>query len=260
MGKDKVSKASKPPGGRGEPTINPPVPGPKGKRANRPPYPPPPPGGRRRSHGRGCCCRCCCWMIFLIILLVLLVAAASAIVYLIYRPQRPSFTVSSIKISTLNFTSATHLTTAISLSVIARNPNKNVRFNYDDTDITVYKTSPKDDDVVIGEGKIASFVHGGKNTTLLVAEIGSPKGDLDDESATKLKGELKEKKGVVIKVVLETNVNLKMGALVTPKSGIQVTCQGIKAVAPNGNKATTATTSDAKCSVDLRYKIWEITF
>jgi len=261
MTDDRVYPASKPPAVvGGAPTTNPTFPPTKAQlyNANRPAYRPP--AGRRRSHSRGCCCRCCCWTIFAIILLVLIVAAASAVVYLIYRPQRPSFTISSLKISSLNITSANHLTTAISLSVIAKNPNKNVGFTYDAADITVYKSSPGDDDVIIGKGSIPSFVHGKKNTTLLKSTIGGPPEDLDELSAGKLKGELKAKKAVSIKIVLNTKVKVKMGSLKAPKSGIRVTCQGIKAVAPAGKTATTATTSAAKCKVDLRIKIWKLTF
>ncbi|KAJ4916048.1 Late embryogenesis abundant (LEA) hydroxyproline-rich glycoprotein family [Raphanus sativus] len=146
------------------------------------------------------------------------------------------------------------------LSVIAKNPNKNVGFDYDATDITVFKTSPGDDDVVIGKGSIPSFFHGKKNTTLLKSTIGSPPGDLDELSAGKLKGELKAKKAVAIKIVLDTKVKVKMGSVKSPKSGIRVTCEGIKAAAPTGKKATTAATSAAKCKVDLRIKIWKFTF
>ncbi|KFK43947.1 hypothetical protein AALP_AA1G195300 [Arabis alpina] len=263
MTDDRVYPASKPPGvvGGGGATTNPTFPATKAQlySANRPPYRPPA-GRSRRTHSRGCCCRCCCWTIFVIILLILIAAAVSAVVYLIYRPKQPSFTVSSLKISTLNFTSATHLTTSIQLSVIAINPNKNVGFNYDVTDITVYKTSAGDDDVVLGKGTIGSFVHGKKNTTLLRSSIVSPPEDLDEISAGKLKGDLKAKKGVAIKIVLNTKVKVKMGSVKSPKSGFRVTCEGIKAAAPTGKKAAMATTSAAKCKVDLRFKIWKITF
>ncbi|CAF2109181.1 unnamed protein product [Brassica oleracea var. botrytis] len=259
MTDDRVYPASKPPGVAGA-TANPTFPATKAQlySANRPAYRPPAP--RRRTHSRGCCCRCCCWTIFVIILLILLVAAASAVVYLIYRPQRPSFTVSSLKVSSLNLTSSTHLATAISLSVVAKNPNKNVGFSYDAADVTVYRVSPGDDDVVIGKGSIASFVHGKKNTTLLRSTVGSPPGDLDELSAGKLKGDLKAKRGVAVKIVLNTKVTVKMGAVKTPKSGIRVTCEGIRAVAPTGKKATAAVTTAAKCKVDLRFKVLKFTF
>ncbi|KAJ0257248.1 hypothetical protein HA466_0081480 [Hirschfeldia incana] len=256
MTDDRVYPASKPPG-----AANPTFPANKAQlySANRPAYRQPA-SRHRRTHSRGCCCRCCCWTIFALILLILIAAAASAVVYLIYRPRQPTFTVSSLKVSSLNFTSANHLTTAIALSVIAKNPNKNVGFTYDATDITVFKVSPGDDDVVIGKGSIPSFLHGKKNTTLLKSTIGSAPGDLDELSAGKLKGELKAKKSVAIKIVLDTKVKVKMGSVKSPKSGIRVTCEGIKAAAPSGKKATTAGTSGAKCKVDLRIKIWKFTF
>ncbi|XP_010537561.1 PREDICTED: uncharacterized protein LOC104812217 [Tarenaya hassleriana] len=258
MTDDRVYPASRPPTTAANPTF----PATKAQlyNANRPAYRPPPPG-RGRRHSRGSCFRCCCWTILVIILLLLLAAAAVAVLYLIYRPHRPSFTVSSLKISSLNFTSSstTHLTTAISLAVVARNPNKNVEFFYDDTSINVAATSGEDD-VTIGQGSFPAFVHGDKNTTLLRVSVGSPAQDLDELSASKLKGEIKSKKGLEMKIVLDTKVRVKMGSLKTPKTLVRVTCDGIKATAPTGKTATTATTSGAKCKVDLRFKIWKVTF
>ncbi|KAG2299589.1 hypothetical protein Bca52824_036061 [Brassica carinata] len=61
-----------------------------------------------------------------------------------------------------------------------------------------------------------------KNTTLLKSTIGSAPGDLDELSAGKLKGKLKVKKAVPIKIVLDTKVKVKMGSMKRPKSGIRV--------------------------------------
>ncbi|KAL0885849.1 hypothetical protein Bca101_009832 [Brassica carinata] len=71
------------------------------------------------------------------------------------------------------------------------------------------------------KGSVPSFVHGKKNTTLLKSTIGSAPGDLDELSAGKL-GELKAKKAVPIKIVLDTKVKVKMGSAKRPKSGIRV--------------------------------------
>ncbi|KAJ0247298.1 hypothetical protein HA466_0167300 [Hirschfeldia incana] len=76
--------------------------------------------------------------------------------------------------------------------------------------------------------------------------IGSAPGDLDELSAGKLKGELKAKKLVAIKIMLDTKVKVKMGSVKSPKSGNMVTHEGIKAVAPTEKKAATAATSAAK--------------
>ncbi|XVF74395.1 hypothetical protein PTKIN_Ptkin13bG0107100 [Pterospermum kingtungense] len=221
--------------------------------ASRPLYRPQ--ANRRHRYRRSGCCSCCLWTTVAILVLILLAAIAGAILYVLYRPHRPTFTVSSLKVSTLNITSASKLITNINLNVTAKNPNKKLVYTYDPTTITLFTN----DDIDIGDGSFGAFVHGTKNTTLLKATITSNQ-DLDDTSAGKLKTALKSKNGLPLKIKLDTKVKAKMGALKTPKLGIRVTCEGIKVTAPTGKSATTASTSNAKCKVDLRIKIWKWTF
>ena len=103
-------------------------------------------------------------------------------------------------------------------------------------------------------------MHGTKNATLLKAAITSSNQELDDTSAGKIKTALKSKNGLPLKIKLDTKVKAKIGALKTPKLGIRVICEGIKVTVPQGKSATTASTSNAKCKVDLRLKIWKWTF
>ncbi|TYJ34071.1 hypothetical protein E1A91_A05G144600v1 [Gossypium mustelinum] len=235
-------------------TSNPSFPATKAQQygATRPVYRPQP----ERHRYRRSCCSCCLWTIIAILVLILIAAVASAILYVLYRPHRPTFTVSSLKISALNVTSASKLITNINLNVTAKNPNKKVVYSYNPITVSLVT----DDDIAIGEGSFGSFVHGTKNTTLLKAAITSSNQELDDASAAKLKKALKSKKGLPLKIKLDTKVEAKMGALKTPKVGIRVVCEGIKATAPKAKSATTASTSNAKCKVDLRLKIWKWTF
>ncbi|KAJ6696297.1 LATE EMBRYOGENESIS ABUNDANT (LEA) HYDROXYPROLINE-RICH GLYCOPROTEIN FAMILY [Salix koriyanagi] len=221
--------------------------------ATRPTYRPQ--ANRKRS--RGCCCAYVLWTTVVIFILVVLAAIAGAIIYVLYRPHRPSFDVSGLKISSLNLTSTSHLTTNINLNITARNPNRKLVYTYNPITITV--TTEKDG-IVVGSGLLPSFVHGTKNTTFLRAAITSSGVQLDDVSAGKLKADLKSRNGVALKLELETKVKVKMGGIKTPKARIRVTCQGIKAAVPSGNKTTTASLSNAKCKVDLRIKIWKWTF
>ncbi|KAK8478750.1 hypothetical protein V6N13_138807 [Hibiscus sabdariffa] len=221
--------------------------------ASRPPYRPQP---NRHRYRRSCCCSCCLWTTIAILVLILIAAIAGAALYVLYRPHRPTFTVSSLKVSTLNVTSASKLITNISLTVEAKNPNKKLVYSYDPTTISITTS----DGIDIGDGSFGSFVHGTKNTTLLKAAITSSNQELDDTSAGKLKTDLKSSKGLPLKIKLETKVKAKMGALKTPKLGIRVACEGIKITVPKGKSATTASTSNAKCKVDLKIKIWRWTF
>ncbi|KAJ6704369.1 LATE EMBRYOGENESIS ABUNDANT (LEA) HYDROXYPROLINE-RICH GLYCOPROTEIN FAMILY [Salix viminalis] len=192
--------------------------------ATRPTYRPQ--ANRKRS--RGCCCACVLWTTVVIFILVVLAAIAGAIIYVLYRPHRPSFDVSGPQKSLLSTSPQPPISPPTSIS-----------------------TSP---------GFFPSFVHGTKNTTFLRAAITSSGVQLDDVSAGKLKADLKSKNGVALKLELETKVKVKMGGIKTPKARIRVTCQGIKATVPSGNKTTTASVSNAKCKADLRIKIWKWTF
>ncbi|KVI05904.1 NDR1/HIN1-like protein 6 [Cynara cardunculus var. scolymus] len=250
---EKIYPASKPTTGAGAvptaPTANPSFPASKAHlyNATRPVYRPQP----RRSR-RSCCCSCCLWITFTIIILIVIAAIAGGVVYVLYRPHRPTFSVSSVRVSQFNLTSSNKLTTKFNFTVTARNPNKKIVFYYDPVSISF-----NSNDVDVGDGSIPAFTMGKKNTTTLRAIVSTSGQTVDANS--NLKSDLKNKKSVPLKIQLDTKVKAKIGSFKTKKVPIRVTCEGIKAAAPTGKTATTATTSDAKCKVDLRIKIWKWT-
>lgn len=103
------------------------------------------------------------------------------------------------------------------------------------------------------------FEHGKKNTTVLKASILRSGVALESDDAARLKSSMKSKNGLALKVKLETKVKAKMGNLKTPKVRIRVACDGIRVTLPAGKKPATASTSNAKCDVDVRFKIWKWT-
>ncbi|XP_047317009.1 NDR1/HIN1-like protein 6 [Impatiens glandulifera] len=223
--------------------------------ASRPAYRPQP---RHRSR-RSCCCRCCLWTTFSIILLLFLLAIAGAVLWVIYRPHRPNFSVSTFQISQFNLTGSSNsqlITSTFNLTLIARNPNKKLVFFYDPISVSV----STDRGTHLGDGTFPAFTHSTKNTTTLKTTIGGGGGQsIDDASATGLKSDLK-KNSLPLKVQLDTKVKVKMGSLNTKKVPIRVTCTGINAAVPTGKTpATPASTGKIKCKVDARIKIWKWT-
>ncbi|XP_059644016.1 NDR1/HIN1-like protein 10 [Cornus florida] len=213
----------------------------------RQPYRPQPP---RRRRSRSCCC---CWTILSIILfLILITAIASTVLWLIYRPQRPAFSLSSLQISQFNLTTSSQLSSRFNLTVTARNPNKELVFLYEP--ITVSVTV---DGVDVGNGSFSGFVHGKKNTTTLRTPMIRSGQSMDSKSVGILKSDMK--KSLELKVQLDTKVRVKVGSLKTMRVGLRVSCDDIRAAVPTGKSATTATTSDDKCEVDFRIKIWKWT-
>lgn len=207
----------------------------------------------KRRHRRSCCCSCCLWTTLFIILILILVAIAGAVLWVLYRPHRPSFSVSSLQLSQFNLTS-TGVTSKFNVTLLARNPNKKIKFFYDPINVSILS-----DGVDIGDGSFPSFEHGTKNTTTLKAVISSSGQSLDSTQISTLKSDLKNQNGLPLTIQLNTKVKVKVGGLKTKKIGIRVTCEGIKLAVPTGKTPTSATTSNIKCKVDLRIKIWKWT-
>lgn len=216
---------------------------------NRPMYRPQPPAKRRKTR-RGICCSCCCWLVLIIIALILLAAIAGGIFYVLYRPQRPSFSVSSLQLATLNISASNQVTSKLVVAVTARNPNRKVVFIYDPISISVTSNG-----VDFGEGSFPALVHGAKNTTVMRATVSSSGNIVDASAAAGLK-----KSSVPLEIELETKAGIKIGKLKTKKIGIKVNCNGIQISSPKGKKAPPPSTPDASCKVKLRIKIWKWSF
>ncbi|KAJ6802313.1 uncharacterized protein M6B38_194660 [Iris pallida] len=210
---------------------------------------------RRRRSGRGCCCSCCLWLTLILIAAVLLAAIAGGVFYVLYRPRRPTFTVSSLCLSQLNLTSpANLLASRLDLSVTARNPNREVEFAYDPVSVSV----SSDSGVHLGDGSFPPFLHGAKNTTVLRTSVSSS-GESVDSSAV---SDLKKKSTIPVVIELDTRAGVKVGKLKTKKIGIRVRCEGVSVPVPKNKKgaaAAAATTPDVSCKVKLRIKIWKWT-
>ncbi|XP_074289260.1 uncharacterized protein LOC141614413 [Silene latifolia] len=115
-----------------------------------------------------------------------------------------------------------------------------------------------------GNGSAPGFTHVAGNTTVLHVTVASDATrDLDSESVSRLRSDLKKKVGFPVSVELDTMVHLQMGNVKTKKVGVRVTCDGVKGFQPKNATSkvgTLGTTSSAKCKVDLRIKIWKFTF
>ncbi|KAK9996230.1 hypothetical protein SO802_020916 [Lithocarpus litseifolius] len=182
-------------------------------------------------------------------------ATNGAIVYVLYRPHHPTFSVTNLKVLHLNVTSSSTINSKFDLNITAKNPNKKLDYIYDTITVSLLSN-----DIDIGDSTIPAFVQGKKDTTLLKVDITNTSNTLDSGSVSTLKMDLKRKSDIPLTIKIDTKVKAKMGGLKTPKVGIRVTCNGITATAPTGKTVATASTSASKCKVDIRIKIWKWTF
>ncbi|KAB8098465.1 hypothetical protein EE612_027693 [Oryza sativa] len=264
-------------------------PAPKSQMYQRPIYRPQAAAAKRRR-GRSCRCSfCCCfcWALLVVILLALVAAVAGGAFYLLYRPHRPSFTVSSVKLTALNLSSSPtspSLTDSIQLTVTAKNPNKKVVYLYDDFS---FSASTAANAVPLGAATSPGFTHDAGNTTVFSATIAANAVAVDPAAAA---SDIKKSGAFSVAVDAETRAGVRVGSLKTKKIGIQVHCEGIKVTPPppaalprpkavkgkNGTvlapapapadsdtaatTAATVSTAAHSCKVRVRVKIWKWTF
>ncbi|KAK1304132.1 hypothetical protein QJS10_CPB11g02368 [Acorus calamus] len=112
---------------------------------------------------RGFCCRCFCCTICTLLVLILAVAATVGILFLIFRPKIPKYSVDRLSIAA--FTVDTNLTVnaQFDVTVTTRNPNKRIGIYYEDGS----HLSVLYDDTVLVKGAFPSFYQGHHNTTVV---------------------------------------------------------------------------------------------
>ncbi|XP_051136960.1 uncharacterized protein LOC127255472 [Andrographis paniculata] len=251
----------------------PPIPNPSAAKTQslynpaRNPYRPAPAGRsrhkRRQFSCRRCTCLTCFWSILILIAVLLLAAIAGAAFYALYHPRRPVFSVTAVKIAAFSLATAaaddsTRLTAKINVTLAARNPNKKITFVYDPISVTVFSNS-----VNISSGGAGGFTNSPDGVAAVHAAVGVASQLLDADAVKSLKsGMNRPRKGLPIEIVADTTVGVKIDKVKMKKIGIRVRCDGIRGFVPKGKKVipAAANTAGAKCTVDLRFKVFKWIF
>ncbi|KAG9154071.1 hypothetical protein Leryth_000568 [Lithospermum erythrorhizon] len=264
---DKVQPPPKHNGTTTTPSLHQPPPKPPSTTPSRQPYRPTPTylthhNRRNGCSRRRCCFLCYCWTTLFLIFILLLSCIAATIVYFLYNPKKPTFSISSLKISHFNLTTtpsdeSTTLSTKLNLTLSCKNPNKKVIFFYNPISIKLYSIH---NEVLLANGSFPYFTSQENNVTIIHRTLSLNNQVLDADSVTALRSDLKKKTGVPINIVVETKVKVKMDKIKVRKFDIVVTCEGIHGQLPKGKIPGLATTTRAKCKVDPKFKIWKITF
>lgn len=218
-------------------------------------YHPQPTPRRRQSCGRRgcCCCSCCLWitLVTVIVLFLASIAVTGAVLYALYRPHRPTFSVTSLTLSEFNLTD-TSLTSAFNLTLTARNPNQKLTLVYDEISVKILSG-----DVRIGEGYFPGFVHGRENVTTLKTSVVSRSNSIIDGVDIFMLKSIVKSGDLPVKIELDTKFK-KFGKVKAKKLRMRITCDGIIISVPTNKTATFGRISKGKCQVDLRFKIINI--
>ncbi|CAK7338653.1 unnamed protein product [Dovyalis caffra] len=112
---------------------------------------------------RSCCCKCICWTVGLLVLLLVVVGATAGILYLVFKPKIPNYSVDSLTISDLRLNFDMSLYAKFDVKITANNPNKKIGIYYEkDGLLSVWYTNTK-----LCQGSIPKFYQGHQNITKL---------------------------------------------------------------------------------------------
>ncbi|KAF8104765.1 hypothetical protein N665_0168s0008 [Sinapis alba] len=141
------------------------------------PYAPLPPP---RKRGRSCCCRCVCYTLCLLFLLVVAVGATIGILYLVFKPKLPDYSIDRLQLTQFALNQDSSLSTAFNVTITAKNPNEKIGIYYEDgSKITVWYKKTK-----LSEGSLPKFYQGHENTTVIYVEMSGQTQDATDIMTT----------------------------------------------------------------------------
>ncbi|XP_009788478.1 NDR1/HIN1-like protein 13 [Nicotiana tabacum] len=187
---------------------------------------PPPENSRRyesltkRKPQRSCCCRCLCFTLIVFLVSVIVLGVTAGVLYAVYRPESPKYTISSIAIKNFNFTSATStISPGFDIAVRAENPNDKIGIYYmKGSSVTVVYSG-----VDLSTGVLPAFFQPANNVTVFKTALKGSKVMLGSAVKSTLMNEQRKRK-VPFRVNIKAPVKIKIGAVKTWEITVKVNC------------------------------------
>ncbi|XP_060670668.1 NDR1/HIN1-like protein 6 [Ziziphus jujuba] len=85
----------------------------------------------RPQKNRSCCCKCICWTMTLIVLLLIIIGPAIGVLYLVFKPKLPNYSIDSLRISDLWLNFDMTLYAKFDVKITANNPNKKIGIHHE---------------------------------------------------------------------------------------------------------------------------------
>ncbi|CDP19803.1 unnamed protein product [Coffea canephora] len=112
---------------------------------------------------KSCCCKFLCWTISLILILLIILGATAAILYVVFQPKIPQYSVDNLRISDLRLNFDLSLYAKFNLRITADNPNKKIGIYYEKgSHLSVWYKSTD-----LCQGTLPKFYQGHQNKTVL---------------------------------------------------------------------------------------------
>ncbi|KAI5667188.1 hypothetical protein M9H77_17041 [Catharanthus roseus] len=168
---------------------------------------------------RSCCRLFLCYTIAFILIFILALAIAAGVLYLVFRPEAPKYTVSGIAIRGMNLTSSYPISPEFDVNIGADNKNKKLGIYYQSgSEIEVFYN-----DVILSNGVLPVFYQPSKNVTVFRTVLKGSNVVLGNAVRSKLVNEQKQGK-VPFRLNVKAPVKIKVGAVKTWEITVKVKC------------------------------------
>ncbi|XP_047327747.1 NDR1/HIN1-like protein 13 [Impatiens glandulifera] len=188
-------------------------------------YPPPENAHRQRLYARKgisrrrTCRRCLCYTFGILALLVFLLGITAGILYLVFKPESPKYSIETVAIRGFNLTSSSSISPEFDVTVRAENPNNKIRIYYQKgSAVTAYYSN-----VELANGVLPAFHQGSNNLTIFQTTLKGSGILLTGAMNSEITAGAKEGK-VLMKVNIRAPVKVKIGAVKTWKITVKVNC------------------------------------
>ncbi|CAH8307349.1 unnamed protein product [Eruca vesicaria subsp. sativa] len=172
-----------------------------------------------RKRGRSCCCRCVCYTLCLLLLLVVVVGATIGILYLVFKPKLPDYSINRLQLTQFALNQDSSLSTAFNVTITAKNPNEKIGIYYENgSKITVWYTQAK-----LSQGSLPKFYQGHENTTVIYVEMTGQTRDATDIMTT-LREQQQRTGNIPLRLRVNQPVRIKLGKLKLMKVRFLVRC------------------------------------
>ncbi|KAI3418243.1 uncharacterized protein J3R85_013834 [Psidium guajava] len=163
-------------------------------------------------------CWCLCWTICLLVVLLLAVGASAAILYVIFQPKLPKYSIQKLRITDLRLNVNMNLYAKFDVQITANNPNKRIGIYY----VKGGWLAVRYDNDKLCQGSLPTFYQGHKNVTKLNVRLSG-----ETKSGNTLMNALQEQQQTG-RIPLSLNVNapvaVKLGRLKLRKVRILGKC------------------------------------
>ncbi|XP_016493303.2 NDR1/HIN1-like protein 13, partial [Nicotiana tabacum] len=163
-------------------------------------------------------CKCYLWSTLSIDIILFFAAIIGAIFYVLYHPQRPRFSIYSLKISNFSLT-----TTPDDIT------QRSINFK-----LILYTLTALENEVILASGSFNGISSSPKNITIMHFILLTGSQVLDIDSVTSLQSDLQRKGWLPVTILIDTMIRVKMDKLKSKRVGIRVTCEGVYGQTPTG--------------------------